>query len=222
VGHGAMDFLLKNNMNKKIAFDIGCNMGNNVNYLLTLYDKIVCFEPNPNLANHVKKTFENYDVEVVQKGLSSKKETKPFHISDLHVISTFSNDWITKSRFTGNNWNTIINVETTTLDDVIDTYGTPDFVKIDVEGYEFEVLSGLTKLLNNTLFGFEWAEELFDNTKNAVNHIQNIGYNNFAYTYEDNLHNMNNLNFKNWDELDIHKNIDINRKQAWGMIYFKV
>ena len=67
---------------KKLAFDIGANVGNTVHYLLTKYDKVVCFEPNPNLANHIKDAFQNYNVEVVQKGLSFKKEVKPFYISD--------------------------------------------------------------------------------------------------------------------------------------------
>ena len=207
---------------KKLAFDIGSNVGDTIHYLLTRYDKIVGFEPNPSLAEHVSNVFQNNNVKIVQKGLSSKKEIKPFYISDVkNVISTFSNDWITKSRFTGNDWNTVINVESITLDDVIDLYGIPDFIKIDVEGYEYEVLKGLTKLLDNTLFGFEWAEELFDNTENAVKHVQDIGYTKFAYTNEDNLSLMDNLNFSSWNELDIHKNIDLDRKTAWGMIYFK-
>ncbi len=50
-------------------------------------------------------------------------------------------------------------VETKTIDSLIMDYGIPDFVKIDVEGFEYQVVSGLTKALNNTIFLIEVRKE---------------------------------------------------------------
>jgi FkbM family methyltransferase len=207
----------------KIAFDIGANIGQTVDELLPNYDKIICFEPNPNLVTVIKNKFFNNDkVTIEELGLSDKTETKKFNISNSHVVSTFSEDWINNSRFTNvYNWDTSIDVKTTTLDEVIDKYGIPYFIKIDVEGYEYEVLKGLTKLLENTYFAFEWAEEQYEIVNKTVKYLKELGYNNFSYTYQDSLLNLENINWCNWEDLTIHNDINEDRKEKWGMIYFK-
>lgn len=207
----------------KIAFDIGANIGQTVDELLPNYDKIICFEPNPSLVTVIKNKFFNNDkVTIEELGLSDKTETKKFNISNSHVVSTFSEDWINNSRFTNvYNWDTSIDVKTTTLDEVIDKYGIPYFIKIDVEGYEYEVLKGLTKLLDNTYFAFEWAEEQYKIVNKTVKYLKELGYNNFSYTYQDSLLNLENINWCNWEDLTVHNDINEDRKEKWGMIYFK-
>ena len=207
----------------KIAFDIGANIGQTVDELLPNYDKIICFEPNPNLVTIIKNKFFNNDkVTIEELGLSDKIETKKFNISNSHVVSTFSEDWINNSRFTNvYNWDTSIDVKTTTLDEVIDKYGIPYFIKIDVEGYEYEVLKGLTKLLENTYFAFEWAEEQYEIVNKTVKYLKELGYNNFSYTYQDSLLTLENIEWGKWEDLTIHNDINEDRKEKWGMIYFK-
>jgi FkbM family methyltransferase len=209
---------------KHLAFDIGANNGDATAELLNHYEKVVCFEPTPSLELHLQERFKNTNVEVVKKGLAKTEGIKTFYISNTWggVLSTLAEDWKTKSRFVDiGNWHEQITIETTTLDQIIKQYGIPNFVKVDVEGYEYEVIQGLTKLLDNTLFGFEWTEELFLDAENIVKYVQALGYKQFSYTYEDKLHNIDTLVFKNWQELDIHINISQQRKTLWGMIYFK-
>jgi FkbM family methyltransferase len=207
----------------KIAFDIGANIGQTVNELLPNYDKIICFEPNPSLVTIIKNKFFNNDkVTIEELGLSDKIETKKFNISNSHVVSTFSEDWINNSRFTNvYNWDTSIDVKTTTLDEVINKYGIPYFIKIDVEGYEYEVIKGLTKLLENTYFAFEWAEEQYEIVNKTIKYLKELGYNNFSYTYQDYLLTLENINWDKWEDLTIHNDIKEDRKEKWGMIYFK-
>lgn len=207
----------------KIAFDIGANIGQTVDELLPNYDKIICFEPNPSLVTIIKDKFFNNDkITIEELGLSDKIETKKFNISNSHVVSTFSEDWINNSRFTNvYNWDTSIDVKTTTLDEVIDKYGIPYFIKIDVEGYEYEVIKGLTKLLENTYFAFEWAEEQYLIVNKTIKYLKELGYNNFTYTYQDSLLTLENISWSKWEDLTIHNDIKEDRKEKWGMIYFK-
>jgi len=218
---------------KKLIFDIGCNHGNMTDVFLLHTDKVICFEPNPRLVEHLKRKFSSYlndRVIIDSRGLSNSIEKKVFRISNLDTISTFSDDWITKSRFAvANNcnlkgqyhWNEEVIVQTATLDQVIKEYGIPDFVKIDVEGYELEVIRGLNKLHKDTVFSFEWAEEQYDKMNEIITHLKNLGYEKFAFTYGDFVTFGENLNWTSWEDLNIHEDIDVNRKNRWGMILFK-
>ncbi len=77
--------------------------------------------------------------------------------AELHVsrrtptVSTFADSWITDvgddDQFSRVRWDSRVTVPLTTLDDLIERYGEPAFCKIDVEGYELEVLQGLSRPL---------------------------------------------------------------------------
>jgi FkbM family methyltransferase len=206
----------------KIAFDIGANIGQTIDALFNDYDKIIAFEANPNLALNLKSRYTQDKIIIESLGVSDKNEVKTFNISNSHVVSTFSNDWITNSRFTGvYNWDTAIQVNTITLDDIIKKYGIPYFIKVDVEGYEYEVFQGLTSLLEETYFAFEWAEEQYEKINQTIDYLKSLGYSNFDYTYQDNLLVLETINWKKWEDLTLHSDINPSRKEKWGMIYFK-
>ena len=207
----------------KLAFDIGCNIGQTSDFLLPSYDKIICFEPNPNLVKQLKNKYLNNDKIIIEEiGLSSEESVKKFYISNSHVVSTMSHDWINNSRFTNvYNWNEEIEINTTTLDTMIEKYGTPYFIKIDVEGYEYEVFMGLTKLLEETYISFEWAEEQYSKINETISYLQNLGYKNFSFTYQDNIVELEKIVWDSWENLSLHNDINTSRKEKWGMIYLK-
>ncbi len=211
---------------KKLVFDIGANVGRTAEFYASRSEKTICFEPNPNLVNTLNEVFKDLIKEekivIDSRGLSNKVETKTFNISNADTISTFSDFWINQSRFTGQYlWNTQIEVQTTTLDNIIDEYGVPDFIKIDVEGYELEVIKGLTKLLDNTTISFEWSEEQYDDMNEIASILDKIGYKKFAFTYRDDCTFGDELKWSSWESLELHFNIIPERKSLMGMIYFK-
>jgi FkbM family methyltransferase len=86
---------------KKLVFDIGANRGNMADFFLKGSDKVVCFEPNPSLIEHLRNRFSEVPKEKIvfdSRGLSNKIERKIFKISNADTISTFSDDWINQSR----------------------------------------------------------------------------------------------------------------------------
>jgi FkbM family methyltransferase len=206
----------------KLIFDIGANNGNTVEFYKNFSEVLVCFEPNPKLVEVLKNRFKNENVIIDNRGVSDSVEIKKFMLSNADTISTFSNNWVEESRFSKTHrWDESVDVQTTTLDSIINQYGEPDFVKIDVEGYEYEVLNGLTLLLHKSIFAFEWAEEQYERILKTISHLKSIGYNNFSFTYGDTPSLGNDLTYKNWEDLEINSNINVNRKEKWGMIYFK-
>jgi len=50
-------------------------------------------------------------------------------------------------------------VETLTLDEIINNYGSIDLIKIDVEGYELEVIKGISRNLYPRFFVIETTRE---------------------------------------------------------------
>ena len=68
----------------------------------------------------------------------------------------------------------------TTLDKLVEEYGNSDFCKIDVEGFEFEVFSGLTKKIN--CLNFEFTSEFFVNAKKCIERLSSIGFKEFNFT----------------------------------------
>jgi FkbM family methyltransferase len=208
----------------KLIFDIGANVGNKTNEYLLVSDKVVAFEANPFLVSHLMEKFKNNPKVVVDnRGISDKKEIKVFKIANNSGLSTFSEDWINKSRFSNKDirWDIHFNVQTTTMDSIIEEYGTPDFIKIDVEGYELEVLLGLSSLLENTILSFEWAEEEYKKINKTIEHVKSLGYTQFGFTYEDDTSFGENIKWSSWWDCEIHNDINPERKEKWGMIYFK-
>lgn len=144
-----------------LCFDVGANIGNRVEIFLKIGAKVVAVEPQNYCYKFLKKKFKN-KIFIENKGLGSKEEEKDFYISNYSVLSSFSTDWIESvksERFKDSNWNKVIKTQMTTLDKLIEKYGQPKFIKIDVEGFELEVLKGLTHPIKMISFEYTVPEQ---------------------------------------------------------------
>jgi FkbM family methyltransferase len=172
------DFYSKFIKKDDLCFDVGANMGNKVEPMLENNARVIAIEPQEACQKVLKKKFRN-KIELVTKGLGSKEEIKDFYISDSNTISSFSKDWIDavkKDRFKNHEWNTIKKIEIITLDKLIEIYGIPAFIKIDVEGYEVEVLKGLTTPVGMISFEYTVPEQ----THKSIECINVIRSNNYS------------------------------------------
>jgi hypothetical protein len=126
-----------------------------------------------------------------------------------------------KSRFSdpeySTKWTGEVTVKTITLDTLIKRYGMPGLIKIDIEGYEYIAIRGLTSKAKTICF--EWTEELFNNCINTVDYIKSLGYSEFAYT----LANANEIpaTYNTWDivEKQLSDMIIKDRKELFGMLF---
>lgn len=206
-----------------LIFDIGANTGNYIDYCLSRYPRsiIIGVEANDNLAKYLEQKFyNNKNIIIINHVVSSINNIDiNFYISNINTISTASKEWIEKSRFSmQHKWDSIVQKKTITLDKMIDSYGKPDLIKIDVEGHELEVIKGLSSKQSEICF--EWTEEGYANLHPIAEHLQNLGYHDFGFIYEDN-YNIKPYVYCPWEELDLHKDINIERKEKWGMIWVR-
>lgn len=207
-----------------LIFDIGANVGNYTANLMEKYPSAtyVLVDANPRLVQHLLSTFKsNPNVNVFCHALSNESgKTVTFNINNTaHTVSTVSTDWITKSRFAGMVWDEAIQMDTITIDDLVNQFGSPDIIKVDVEGYEKEVLHGLSK--NHGVLSFEWAEEEKENIRVSCEHLKSVGYTEFTYRETDGPYDTLPDVFYPYEEFcDLYfPQLVPERKEKWGMVF---
>ncbi|HRN41362.1 MAG: FkbM family methyltransferase [Flavobacteriales bacterium] len=158
-----------------LCFDVGANVGNRTALFLELGANVVMVEPQKECYQALEKRFPN--LPLVKKGLGEKESTEKLYVSDVSLISSFSKshvDMMQEDRFKGANWDKTIDIEMTTLDNLIKQYGVPDFCKIDVEGYEYDVLKGLSQPVKAMSLEYIVPENK-EVVLNCIKHLNKLG-----------------------------------------------
>jgi len=137
------------------CFDIGACMGSKTDIFLRLKARrIVAVEPDPSSVATLKARYGKHpSVIIVDKATSDKVATETFYVQEQGgALNTLSEKWVSSLKNSGLNrfqrvhpFVDAIPVTTTTLDRLVEQYGVPDMIKLDVEGYEFKTLLGLSR-----------------------------------------------------------------------------
>lgn len=143
-----MDFYARFVRRGDLCVDVGANYGSRTEVFLALGARVVAVEPAPKLARALRDRFAHRrGVEIVEAALGPAPGRADLHVGDIDKVSTLATDWVQDCARTPHLAHirfTPTPVEVTTLDALIVRVGRPAFVKIDVEGFEHEVLRGLS------------------------------------------------------------------------------
>jgi FkbM family methyltransferase len=167
-----------------IVFDIGANLGNRTRVFHRLGAIVVSVEPQPRLARALAGFYAGDEsVKVVAAAVGSKIGKATMYLSTAHVLSSLSSEWIEKvtgsGRFTGMKWQRQATVPVTTLGVLICEHGQPAFIKIDVEGFEYEVIRGLQASV--AALSFEFTPEMSSAAYYCIQHLEAIGMSEFNF-----------------------------------------
>lgn len=144
-----------------LVFDVGANLGNRCTAFLSLGANVVAIEPQHLCYKYLRLRFGKR-ISVERLAVGAKAGIARIRVNSASTtISSMSSVWIDKmkqGRFSSTNWDSSEEVTVQTLDELIGKYGTPEFIKIDVEGYEAEALKGLTSAVECLSFEFTTPE----------------------------------------------------------------
>lgn len=143
-----------------LAFDVGAHAGNRVAAFRGLGARVVAVEPQADFVRLLQRRFgSDRDVTVLPQALGrAPGQAQLLASARTPTVSTLSADFTRRAgssaSFRGVQWAPGPVVDVTTLDALIARHGRPDFCKIDVEGFEHEVLLGLSQPLPALSFEF--------------------------------------------------------------------
>lgn len=158
-----------------LVFDIGANIGRMTYQYLALGARVVAVEPQSVCVNEeLLPRFGNDErVTIVHKACGAQEGEATMAIyGHGSTISTFVPDhYWGPGPWEGTPRDGSETVEMTTLDALIEEYGRPDFIKIDVEGYEHEVLQGLSQFVP---LSFEFHPVFADKARLCMSRVLEI------------------------------------------------
>ncbi|MFP4484814.1 MAG: FkbM family methyltransferase, partial [Spirochaetaceae bacterium] len=168
-----------------VAFDIGAHVGNRVRAWRALGAWAVAVEPQPSCLKVLRALYgrsPRIHIEPVAVG-ASEGSLVLYICDDYPTLSTVSPDWINQvtqvETFSHINWNRRVDVPVRTLDSLIAQYGHPSFVKIDVEGHEPQVLSGLSRAV--PALSFEFLPASIQGALTCIDMVEALG--DYEYNY---------------------------------------
>ena len=181
-------FFLKSHPAKNdLIFDVGANIGSKSKIFSKLAKNIIAFEPSPKLFSFLQTKFRNTNVKVYNYALGTNvsksflyivEENEAYNsLKKKHIITTVSSrgiatlDSVKKEK---------IKIEK--LENFITKFGIPKYIKIDVEGYEYEVLKGMETVVPLLSFEVNLPEFLNESLK-AIAYLQNISSNKYLFNF---------------------------------------
>jgi FkbM family methyltransferase len=169
-----------------LVFDIGAHAGNRVRGFASLGCRVVALEPQPDFAGLLRALFgRSQRIEVVEAAVAGEPGRGWLSLSErTPTVTTLAAAWrdarASDPDFTRVRWNRRIEVETTTLDCLIERFGVPAFVKIDVEGSEPAVLAGLGRPV--PALSFEYLPRALQEVQGCLTRLTALGEYHFNWS----------------------------------------
>jgi FkbM family methyltransferase len=189
-----------------LAFDIGAHVGSRTRAWLRLGARVVAVEPVPQAVRTLRVLLgRSPNLTIVDAAVGAEPGFLPMLVCDREpTVSTLSAAWADRmlrerEAFSRTRWERSIDVRVTTLDALVAEYGRPAFCKIDTEGYDLQVLSGLSRPL--PALSFEYVPPALDLVFACLDRLAELG----PYRYNWSVGESMRLQWPEWVEPDVLK-----------------
>ncbi|KPP99414.1 FkbM family methyltransferase [Marinobacter sp. HL-58] len=163
-----------------LVFDIGAHLGDRSSAFSALGARVVAVEPQPRLLCWLRwLTRHQPGVVCLSLAVGRAPGNAELALSLRNpAVASLDSRWrehlrTTTAGFRHVRWEDSVTVPVTTLDELIWQYGRPGFCKIDVEGFEAEVLAGLSQPL--PALSFEFVNGTLDRALRCLKELDLLG-----------------------------------------------
>jgi FkbM family methyltransferase len=162
-----------------LAFDIGSHVGDRIGSFRRLGGRVLALEPQPLCARAIRAIYaDDADVSVHEMACGARAGTITLHINSSNpTVTTASSEFVKAADgaggWEGQVWDRSVEVPVTTLDALLAAHGVPQFAKIDVEGFEADVLAGLSSQIPALSFEFTTIQR--DVAVRCLDHLMGLG-----------------------------------------------
>ena len=131
-----------------LIFDVGANQGHKTDIFLRLGAKVVSVDPDKANQKVLRQRFLKYRLRPKKVNIEGKAVSDAITVKSMWIDApgsaknTLNQKWVDILRNDEKRFGQRVDfaskreIETTTLEDLMTTYGVPFFIKIDVEGHE--------------------------------------------------------------------------------------
>ena len=174
-----------------LVYDVGANIGERTEALLDVGCRVVAVEPQPECCRILRSMQSGHSLlTIVEKACGREVGRAELRTGGgTDVLASLSPDYMRgvaeSGRFANHAWKDVLSVEVVSLDQLIGQFGMPAYVKIDVEGFETEVLAGLSD--GPKMLSFEFTPELSKSMLACLSHCQRLGLQEFNLSYGESM-----------------------------------
>jgi FkbM family methyltransferase len=203
-------------------FDIGANIGRWSMENIDRCDKIIAIEASPITFKLLSENCKHSRIALLNfAACNNDGKDITFYHANAHTISTINKDWLTSpdSRFYNYTGYQEITCKTITIDKLIEIYGKPELIKIDVECGEYECITSLTQKVD--LLCFEWSSETNSITFKCIDYLASLGFTKY-YIQDGDMYTFRPDDRDFYDMKEIKERLlKTVPKKDWGMIWCK-
>lgn len=174
-----------------LCFDLGAAYGNRTKHFLKLgAGKVIVVEPTEYYQGKLRKRYgKDERVTLLKVGIADRIGEKEITLCSSPTLSTFENDEIedikSNPQMKNLEWIGKETIQMVSLNYLIATYGMPDFVKLDIEGYEEKAFSTLNYAI--PLLSFEYHTHFKDKTLKCIDYLSILGEYEFNYSMRETM-----------------------------------